>query len=179
MTKKFLAGLATGVFLLGTGGMAQALSLTDVGNADTFLYETDLDNSGYATELDWVNSVLIGDYRLTDKYDVTAVEWEGIGEGIFAHTLTSDPAYFLIKTGNIKMSNIETENKDSNTHFLFENLTSLAWGVIDLGEMGFDTGKISHITEFVGGNEVPEPATMLLFGTGLAGLAAARRRNKG
>ncbi|MDA3786315.1 MAG: PEP-CTERM sorting domain-containing protein [Deltaproteobacteria bacterium] len=180
MTKKFLAGLATGVFLLGTGGMAQALSLTDVGSIDDLLYATELANSGDQTELDWVNSVLMGDHIITDKYDTDDGDgWFGIDEmeGVFAHALTSEPAYFLIKTG------ANTGNDD--THFLFENLTSLAWGVIDLEEMGFDEGnignieKISHIAEFDGGgNEIPEPATMLLFGTGLAGLAAARRRNK-
>ncbi len=185
MTKKFWVGLATGVFLLGTGGMAQALALTDVGSIDTLLYETDLDNSGYATELDWLNSVLGGDYTIADKYDTNDGDgWYGIEgmEGVFAHALTSEPGYFLIKTG------VNMGNEYDNTHFLFENLTSLAWGVIDLGDMGFDEKninnieKISHITEFNGnggGNEVPEPATMLLFGTGLAGLAAARRKNKG
>lgn len=41
-------------------------------------------------------------------------------------------------------------------------------------------GSISHVAIYEGGGtEVPEPATMLLFGAGLAGLASSRlRRNK-
>ena len=38
-------------------------------------------------------------------------------------------------------------------------------------------GKLSHIGE-VGGALVPEPATMLLFGTGVAGLAGIARRKR-
>lgn len=42
-------------------------------------------------------------------------------------------------------------------------------GLVNFGEIAFDATSSSP---------VPEPTTMLLFGTGIAGLAAARRRKK-
>ena len=61
------------------------------------------------------------------------------------------------------------------------NLTNLFWNGTDTLELrGFwpGGGAISHVAIY-GGEEVPnvpEPTTMLLFGTGIAGLAAVRRR---
>lgn len=48
---------------------------------------------------------------------------------------------------------------------------------IDLDNFWSGGGAISNIA-IVGGTPVPEPATMLLFGTGLAGLAGVARRKK-
>ena len=53
------------------------------------------------------------------------------------------------------------------------------WNSIDTLDLtGFwqNQGAISHVTIFGGSTPVPEPATMLLLGTGLVGLAATARR---
>lgn len=57
-----------------------------------------------------------------------------------------------------------------------------SWSTYDLSVAGYGGGgglEISHFNGYVSNtSEVPEPATMILFGTGLAGLAALRRRKK-
>ncbi len=58
-----------------------------------------------------------------------------------------------------------------------------SWSTYDLWNAGFGSGKdglaISHFTGFnPETNDVPEPATMLLFGVGLAGLAGRRLKRK-
>lgn len=185
MKRKFLQGLVIGLILIGMSGIVHALSLSFAevgGNIDKLKFSTFLGKSDEKAELAWVNEVLLGEYKYAvEKYDVTGKEWFEISDhedNIFAHTLDGAPDYFLMKIGS--------NSGSIYTHFMFENLASADWGVINLAHMGFNDrnilniSKVSHIGEFGGAPApVPEPNTMLLVGTGLVVLAgAARRRNK-
>lgn len=194
--KKMLSSLAAGIIVLGTTGLAQALTIdtgaTQVGVIDKLIAETVLGNSGDAVELAWVQSVIGNTYGWdpsADKYEVFESEWEAVdglftqndkGESVpyvYAHGLKNAPDYFMLKLAAANSGS----TTDGNDHFLFENLEEMDWAVVSLQDMNFElkfvsnVGKVSHVGEF-GGQLVPEPATMMLFGTGLAGLAGMVRR---
>lgn len=159
---------------------------TNVGDLDTLKAASNFsewgslgisgNGSGQEAETSWVNYALgttdVTYEVKTESVSVTTVDFE---PSIGAFELKKAPEYFLVKDGR--------QNTDNNTHWLFENTASLDWGVVDFEALfgsnwnneGF---TISHVTEFVGDIPVPEPGTLALIVTGIAGLFAARRTRK-
>jgi len=152
---------------------------TNVGSIDNLVDKNTLDNSSEESELKFINDYVEnhgGSGYTEDQYWkmdyqptwFSVTDTEKIYTNVHAFQLFHDPAYYLIKTG-----------KADYSHWLFENSDELGWAVINFDDEDLksirNTGKISHWGED-GVAPVPEPATMLLFGAGLIGLAGIGRR---
>jgi len=191
MKKIFLAGLATGLFMIGmVGGV----------NAD-ILVSQGLGTSAYSASQSWgsytPNFAFDGDYNTLWESGSYPTEWVEVDLG------QSTSITEILLTVSQSPSPAET------THEIWTSSSSIGWNTSGATRSYMFTGSTSNEDllsavfatslsaqyvqikttrspswvgwdeiQIMAANPVPEPATVLLFGIGLAGLAGSRVRRK-
>lgn len=165
-----MATVVCGVLAFAAPGWSVTINSggTDVGSVDVLVNATELANSGFATELEWVQSFVHG--ATITVFDGSAYSWTLVdgATNTWASPLQDSPDYFFLKTGQGQLP---------NDHFLFQNLAELTYAVVNFDATGIEIrniGAISHVGETGGTPQVPEASTLLLLGFGLAGVGTIR-----
>lgn len=194
-----LASQASSTLLVSDVGaidpMIAAAHLSSSGNAAETAWITSIVGTGFTIdfkyEIDTTEPDFTGDQFIwvNNGFDVVT-QANDLGltgtSDEYAWNLPYKNGYFYVKTGN-----------GTYKHWLFQNTPSTNWGTIVLGgayndvttmdrfgnttiqDIIFDVKDIHSISHIgSGGTPVPEPATMFLFGIGVAGLVGSRLRKK-
>jgi hypothetical protein len=194
MKKKLLVGLAFGMMMGGVAGTASATILTfdDVNGANPTTWDNEI-YDGYGG-LNWNDVyVLHQDLYPNSGYDLGVVSGEWVAYNVWDHIGTVDGTLFTFN-GAYFTSAWDSDNTITAEGFLNgQSLFSASFHInnqaptwLDFNFTGIDSLTLnSSGYHFAMDNftfnetaPVPEPATMLLIGTGLAGLIGARRRKK-
>jgi hypothetical protein len=199
MKKKLLSGLATCLLTLSGAGIANSASFTFDGD---IAYHNDVIEIAFTLDTDATDvSVWTDSYMSGTNFDPITAVWQSTGSGYSLVAQNDDNG--SIAAGQTNWDSGLLFNSLSAGNYLFTIATFNNWALGTLLSDGFTFDADTPISLAVwhqpasdvnmgtyyrvnlsgvdsasnNSDPVPEPTTMLLFGTGLAGLVGSRRRS--
>ena len=195
--KKLLAGFATGLFIFGMVGLSNATIITDVhsptleidfddytGAVNVFIDDFYSDLGVTLPNLDGGRLYDTGSGFSPSASNVTARKSAGeilfdsimVQAGMDIRTHTDNDTTLSAYLGSELIGSHTFDTSSAGSFIGVQFLTG--FDKIVVASNGIDPNGFLAIDNFKGATHAPEPTTMLLFGTGLAGLAGSRIRRK-